>query len=198
MSEKMYKAPVYMTMLHYPILDKQGGVISTAVTNLDVHDGGRLSATYSIKRYFLVTPLEEQRSLVHRIRSHWVEGPGAKKTPTRRLAMERAVPAVDLQEVVDTITAEEGQAPLLVGTSARPKETMAISYAELRKKAWHREQPILLIFGTGWGIADSVTPPIERFLPPILGPGTENNHLSVRAALAITVDRLLGRYENDA
>jgi hypothetical protein len=195
----MYKAPVYMTMLHYPILDKQGGVISTAVTNLDVHDGGRLCATYNIKRYFLVTPLEEQQALVHRIRGHWVDGPGARKTPTRRIAMEKALPASDLQAVVDLITEEEGQAPLLVGTSARPQETTGIGYNELRGQIWEGERPILLVFGTGWGIADSVTPALERFLPPILGPGTEYNHLSVRAAIAITIDRLLGRYEeNDA
>jgi len=185
-------APVYLALLHYPIRDKQDNEITTAVTNLDVHDGGRLAATYGLSKYFIVTPLDEQQALVNRICSHWVSGPGGKKTPTRRIAMETVCPGPSLQWAVDQITEAHGQAPILVGTSAQKGTTEEVSYQALREELHEQETPILLVFGTGWGIADSVQPKLDKFLPPICGP-TNYNHLSVRAAMAITLDRLLNQ-----
>jgi hypothetical protein len=52
--------------------------------------------------------------------------------------------------------------------------------------------PVLLLFGTGWGLTEEVLAAADRRLEPIQGAG-DFNHLSVRAACAITLDRLLGR-----
>ena len=37
---------LYVALLHHPVYDKNGAVVTTAVTNMDVHDFGRLARTY--------------------------------------------------------------------------------------------------------------------------------------------------------
>ncbi len=187
----MFRTPLYFALIHYPVLNKQGEDISTAITNLDLHDGSRLAATFGLTRYFLVSPIEEQRGLVARIRDHWITGRGARKNPTRRQGMEKVLHAYDLNEVCETITNEHHVKPLLVGTSAQAQESQQVSYEDLRKQIQDKDRPILLLFGTGHGISSNITPDIDIFLPPIYGP-TDYNHLSVRAAMAITLDRLVG------
>ena len=56
------------------------------------------------------------------------------------------------------------------------------------------EKPVVLVFGTGWGISDVFYPEVHRILAPVYGPeGSEGyNHLSVRSAVAIILDRLFG------
>ncbi len=184
-------APVYLALVHHPVLNKQGDVITTAVTNLDIHDGSRISATYNLARYYIITPLYEQISLVHRIRSHWVDGSGATKTPTRGKALEKLVAARSLKEAYDEIMEEQGRPPVLIGTSARPKAHQHITYEALRQRIYTETQPFFIILGTGWGLAEeALEPKIDFYLPPIKGP-SDYNHLSVRAAMAITIDRLL-------
>jgi hypothetical protein len=51
---------------------------------------------------------------------------------------------------------------------------------------------MVLVLGTGWGLADSLIPSVSRVLAPIEG-ATTWNHLSVRSAGAILLDRLFGR-----
>ena len=67
---------VYISLLHYPVYDKNGRVVSTAVTNLDIHDIARMSKTFGLAGYFLVTPVDDQREMVQRILQHWLAGPG--------------------------------------------------------------------------------------------------------------------------
>lgn len=187
-------APISLALLHYPILSKEGEVISTAITNLDIHDGARLAATYGLEAYTLVTPLGEQQALVQRIISHWSRGRAKKKTPTRGVAIRKVDYTADLASVVNNITARHGSSPLLVGTSARPAASQSIAYNDLRRQIQESQRPILLVFGTGWGLAEeALVPPLDAYLPPICGP-TDYNHLSVRAAMAVILDRLLGQH----
>jgi hypothetical protein len=54
-------------------------------------------------------------------------------------------------------------------------------------------KPLPLVFGTGWGLAPSVVESADELLEPICA--RENgsyNHLSVRSACAIAMDRLCG------
>ncbi len=53
-----------------------------------------------------------------------------------------------------------------------------------------RETPLFLLFGTGWGLTQEVKDSSDYVLAPIEGKGY--NHLSVRSAVAIILDRLLG------
>ena len=47
------------------------------------------------------------------------------------------------------------------------------------------------MLGTGWGLTDEIMSMADVTLEPILGP-TDYNHLSVRSAAAIILDRLRG------
>ena len=66
----------YAALVHHPVLEKGGRVVTTAVTNLDVHDIARASRTYGLAGYFIVTPIAAQRKLVEEILGHWVTGAG--------------------------------------------------------------------------------------------------------------------------
>ena len=49
-----------------------------------------------------------------------------------------------------------------------------------------------MLFGTGWGLEKSILTEADYVLDPIEGVG-EYNHLPVRAAIAIILDRLVAR-----
>jgi hypothetical protein len=53
------------------------------------------------------------------------------------------------------------------------------------------ESPFLLLLGTGWGLTEECFESADLILEPIAGAG-QYNHLSVRSAAAIMLDRLVG------
>lgn len=53
------------------------------------------------------------------------------------------------------------------------------------------DEPHLLVFGTGWGLTPEITERADVIPEPICGP-TDYNHLSVRSAAAVILDRLRG------
>ena len=65
------------------------------------------------------------------------------------------------------------------------------SYREVRT-ALNKDHPHLLVFGTGWGLEKGIVERADIILAPIDGL-SGYNHLPVRAAIAIILDRLLGR-----
>lgn len=182
---------VWLALVHHPVVDRAGAIITTAVTNLDVHDIARTARTYGAAGYFVVTPIEAQRTLVERILAHWKDGPGARRVPERSEALGR-VRVVDRVEDAQRHVAEtEGRAPLTIVTSAR-RGPRTSSYRDVAAEL--AERPGLLLFGTGHGLAPSVMEAADRVLAPI-EPQADYNHLSVRAAAAITLDRLFGRFD---
>ena len=54
---------LYVALTHYPVVNKKGNVIASALTNLDLHDISRAAKTYGLKSFFVVTPLEDQKEL---------------------------------------------------------------------------------------------------------------------------------------
>ena len=52
-----------VALVHGPVMDRHGGVQTTALTNLDVHDLARSSRTYDCAAFYVVTPVEAQRAL---------------------------------------------------------------------------------------------------------------------------------------
>ena len=72
-------ASFYVALVHHPIVDRAGEVVTTAVTNLDVHDIARSCRTYGACAYYVVTPLTSQREIVQRILDHWISGPGTRR-----------------------------------------------------------------------------------------------------------------------
>ena len=83
-----------------------------------------------------------------------------------------------------------GDRPLLVVTSARPSAGGTSSEA-LSARLAAPGPPVLMVFGTGWGLAPEVMARADLRLAPVQGP-SDYNHLSVRAAAAVILDRLLG------
>jgi hypothetical protein len=182
---------VYCALVHHPVRARDGSTVTTAVTNLDVHDIARLARTYELARYFVVTPIEAQRELVARILSHWREGGGKERIPERAEALRRVAVVSTVDEARACIEAEAG-APRTVATAARTTgDREPTSYEAVAEMAAGEGPPLLLLFGTGHGLTDEVLGGADLLLPSIRGRG-DYNHLSVRAAAAITFDRLLG------
>jgi hypothetical protein len=190
-------APVYVVLLHTPVTNRKGEPVTTAVTNMDIHDISRSARTFGAKGYFLVTPIEDQHKLVGRILDHWQEDRAREYHPDRVEAVSLVRLARSFEEVKTAIRAEHGQDPEVVLTDARPLPN-PVSYAEYRRELSdpaRKGRPVALVFGTGWGVSDVFHPEVHRILAPVYGPeGAEGyNHLSVRAAVAIILDRLFGQ-----
>lgn len=185
---------VYAALIHYPVVDKHGHLVSTSITNLDIHDISRSARTYGLRGYFLVTPIEAQHWLARRIMEHWEVGWGASYNPNRTDALQVVRLATDMENLVAQIEDEAGATPMLVATSARryPNST---SFRQLGDLMQSDGTPVCLMFGTGWGLHPEMILECDQILEPIPG-RTGFNHLSVRAAAAIIFDRLLGEHSN--
>jgi hypothetical protein len=183
-------AALYVALVHHPVLDKRGDVVTTSVTTIDVHDIARSCRTYGVRAFYVVTPVDALRGLVRRVLRHWHEGFGATYNPNRREALELVRLERTLEGVGIDIEAETGHLPRTVATSAR-RHASGIGYAALRAEIAASEEPWLLLLGTGWGLTDDVMLGAHRRLEPVSGPDAYN-HLSVRAAAAVILDRLRG------
>jgi hypothetical protein len=178
-----------IALVHHPVLDKQGGIVTSALTNMDVHDLARSGTTYGCTDFFVVHPIEAQRTMVERILHHWNEGSSSKRIPDRKeaLAIVRAVPRLE-----DAVVALAGSGPKpVVWATAAQEKTSVVSFADARRGLALDGPPVLLVFGTGWGLPPAITATADAVLEPIRGVGAWN-HLSVRAACAIALDRLRG------
>ncbi len=179
----------YIALVHYPVYNNRLTIITTAFTNLDVHDISRAGKTYGIEKFYLVQPNSEQQRLVQRVLRHWTEGEGPELNKSRAVALEFVVVKDTLGDAVKDIENVEGKRPKLVVTDARPRNNM-IGYSELREMMMSdSSQPFLLIFGTGWGLSEEIMETADYTLKPLSG-YTGYNHLSVRSAAAIILDRL--------
>lgn len=182
---------LYVALVHFPVLNKNGETIASAVTNLDIHDMARSCLTYGAKKFFVVTPLTDQKILVERILSHWVSGRGAEHNRDRKAALSIVEITHDLDEAVSCVQEAEQKKPLLVATTARQYKN-ALPHDRLKKKL-AEGQACLLVFGTAWGLGDDLILKSDHVLEPIRGK-TAYNHLSVRSAAVILLDRLSGSY----
>lgn len=174
-----------IALVHRPVLDKEQKIVTTALTNMDVHDLARSARTYGCSDYFVVHPVAVQRELATRIVAHWTDGSSAKRIPDRKdaLAIVRAV--ATLEDAVKQL----GGAEIWVTAARTVAGATALPFADARARLDGEGRPVLLVFGTGWGLAPEIMTQADGVLPPIRGVG-EWNHLSVRAACAIALDRL--------
>jgi len=177
--------------------NRLGGEVATAVTNLDIHDISRSCRTYGVKRYFIVTPVKEQHRVVGRIIHHWQQDENRAWHPDRFEALSRVQLVEDFEAVKAEIFSKHGEYPEVVLTDASPLPK-AVTYSDYRRELEDptRTKPSLIVFGTGWGTSEVFYPEVHRILAPVCGlkndPDGEYNHLSVRAAAAIILDRLFG------
>ena len=181
----------YVVLAHHPVLDRTGAEVTSSVTNLDIHDIARTATTFGVAGYLAVSPVQSQREKITGIAETW------KRLAASEIGDHRHR-ALGLLEAVPSLAAaaklvakrHKNRWPLIVVTSARDGEDR-IGPGEAILEIAEHDGPTLLVFGTGWGLADSVTEGADRILAPILGAG-DFNHLSVRSAVAIVLDRLFG------
>lgn len=181
-------ARLYVALLHHPVLDRTGRTVTTSITNMDVHDIARAARTFGVRRFYVVHPVPALRALAERIVEHWRSGYGSRYNPSRHEALGRVQVESDLDHVVAAVEQDGGCMPHLVATTARERPG-AMGYEDLARRLATGGDSWLLLFGTGYGMADEVFERCEAHLEPVRG--TEGyNHLSVRAAAAVILDRL--------
>ncbi len=182
---------LYVGLVHFPVYNKHQETIASAITPLDIHDFARLGKTYGIKGFFVVTPLEDQRALAHRILRHWISGYGAQYNEHRKEALGLVRVVSTLEAALEEVNEIEGTTVKMVATDAAIQEERSVTYEAL-ERLLSANEPILLLFGTAWGLHEQVLHRADHVLDPIMG-RSGYNHLSVRAAAAIILDRLAGR-----
>jgi tRNA (guanine37-N1)-methyltransferase len=105
---------LYVALLHHPVYDKNGAVVTTAVTNMDVHDFGVSARTYDVRAFYVATPVPTLRRLVERIMRALGHGSGRRVQPhPQGSALALARLAHDLDAVLADIERETGVLPRL-------------------------------------------------------------------------------------
>ncbi len=184
-------AQLFLALLHYPVLNRMGDIIASAITNLDLHDLARSSRTYGVPACYIVTPLRDQQALANRLAAHWIHGRGGEILPERREAMKLLRVVGSLSSAIEDIARKSGETPVLWATTAK-NAGGALRHCVARDLLERENRPFLLLFGTGWGLAPEIFDLADAVLEPI--PGVNGyNQLPVRSAASILMDRLLGR-----
>ncbi|MDJ0803055.1 MAG: RNA methyltransferase [Desulfobacterales bacterium] len=178
---------MHIALIHYPVVNKNGAIIASAITNLDLHDIARAAKTFALRSFQVVTPLEDQQVLAGRIVSHWTRGAGGAYNPRRREALMQITISATLEEAIQAVGRQEGRRPCTVATCAQP-QPHAIGFDQLRQTL-QSDAPHMLLMGTAWGLAPEILVGADHVLAPI-GDHAAYNHLSVRCAAAIIMDRL--------
>jgi tRNA (guanine37-N1)-methyltransferase len=182
---------LYCALVHYPVLDKDENTVAVSLTNLDIHDIARSSCAYGLGGYYVVTPLQDQREILETILNHWTKGKGKTRNPDRDAALELVHGCADVEEAIAAVRGRSGQEPLVLGSSARVDNGDMPCYSYARVGELLRQQPVLLLLGTGQGLSPQLSSLCGGQVPPLRWQGGYN-HLSVRSALAIMLDRILG------
>jgi hypothetical protein len=178
-----------LALIHYPVINKNDEIIGSAVTNLDLHDISRAAKTYGIDSLYIVTPYSDQQELFQELLDHWLKGHGAEYNAKRGEALSLVRICDNMDQLLARVTAKWQKRPVVLATCAREKHSAIWPYQVVRQKISDGEC-FLILFGTAWGLAQEVIESGDGMLPPITGSGSYN-HLSVRSAAAIVLDRLL-------
>ncbi len=134
---------------------------------------------YDVGPVYIIHPAEAMHALVKDVAGYWLEGAGEARNPGRTESIRSLRLAKSLEEVLEAETYR------LWYTSATPPNGVSVNINKTPKiKGKH-----LIVFGTGSGLDYEAMPKPNGWLSPIEGIGMVR-HLSVRAALAIYLDRL--------
>lgn len=188
-----YVAPfrVAVGLVHWPVLDKAGDMVCTNVTNFDIHDIARACRSFGVEKYYVINRMEEQLMFVSRILDHWKTGFGNKYNPMRATALGMVTPMMTLEKAI----ADFDPDCHVVATAARDLGDMTqIGFKQLREELVEgQKKSIFLVFGTGFGLHGEAMQQCQYLLEPIKGMSKDDyRHLSVRSAVSICLDRLMG------
>lgn len=183
----------YVLLSHtHVLIAGEKGIGNTSVTSIDLHDIARSSKTYGITEFLVVTELIDQQRIVQTLIDFW-ESRGVAYNANRHEAIKLISVHATVEGALRYVAAKEGKDPVTVVTSARydgvPSTTMITYYDQTR--VWASERPVVMIFGTGQGLPTELMNTADFQLLPVEG-FVNFNHLSVRSAVAIILDRWLG------
>lgn len=190
-NSEVYVPRLAIGLLHWPILDRRKEIVATNITNFDIHDIARASTVYGVEKYYLIHPMKEQLMFVDRVLDHWRIGEGSKYNPSRKSALINVQTAPSFEAALTDWGAE---GCITVGTHARPVAgTQSYTIPSLRGVLHEQKKPVFLLFGTGFGMTDEYMQKLDGVLESIRGaPPKDFRHLSVRSAVSIYLDRLMG------
>jgi len=178
---------LYIGLVHYPVLNKNNEQVQTSVTNLDIHDIARSATTFGVKTYYIITPDGSQEEYINKVINFWQSESGQSYNSDRSRALAIIKIMDSIESIINQITMQEGKQPIVISTTAQSMDKQ-ISFDEIRKLHLNNN-PLLILFGTGYGLTGTIHTNADYVLEPIDGTGTYN-HLSVRSAVAIVLDRL--------
>src|ERR1700733_13337267 len=145
-------ADLFVALIHHPVVDRNGHIVTSAITSLDLHDIARSAHTYDVKRAYIVHPIVEQREFAATVIDHWRFDFGRAFDGRRREALETIKIVDSLDGAIADASTVAGARPLIVHTSARTSGGMKTS--ELRAKMESADAPpMMILFGTGFGLA---------------------------------------------
>lgn len=170
---------IAVALVHHPVLNRLGETSTTAITSIDIHDFVRTCAFYDVGPVYIVHPADGMHALVADMTRYWQEGAGSVRNPGRTESLAGLRMVRRLEDVL------EDADYTLWYTSAKPPENSMREVRELSGIPGRH----LLVFGTGSGLDAKSLPTPNGWLSPVAGIG-KVRHLSVRAALAIYLDRL--------
>ncbi len=183
---------VNIALVHYPVLDKAKTKVATNITNFDIHDIARLGTCYGVKNYYLVHPMREQLMFVERLKDHWICGTGRTYNSLRGPSLKIVRPI----ESLDAIRSLNPECEFW-GTSAKD-DSHRLKIRRARERLLEGSstpKSVCLVFGTGYGLCPEIKESMDEVLSPIEGRGPQDfRHLSVRSAVSIYLDRLLGQW----
>ena len=181
----------YVAEVHYPVLGRSGEKVSTAITGMDLHDIARACRAYGIKKYLLITPMAQQRDMAKRIAQHWTSGWGAEYNPDRKEAFSTLKIFASLGRAIAWVREREKKEPFKIATTAK-RAAGAEHWLTLKRRILKNDESPLFLFGTGWGLHEEAMGIADAVMTPITGGRDGWNHLSVRSAVSITLDRFFG------
>ncbi len=185
------KKGVFVSLIHSPVYDRNGQKNSTAIMGLDLHDISRTCRTFGVKRFLVTSPVPSQREFVRKITKHWIDGYGASFIPSRGEALKLIRLFPDMEKACKWVEDKEHGKPYIIATSANIR-TGSLHWLELKRMVLETDRPLLFVFGTGWGLHDEIIEQCDAIMQPIKGGNLDYNHLSVRSAVAVTLDRFFG------
>ncbi len=188
---------LHIIHVHSPVKLKGGKTGTASLTTFDLHDMGRVSCCYGVSGVSVVTPLEDQQELAHRVLGHWTVGSGSQTNANRAQALSRVRVASSLEDALAEVATKTGMAPKVITTSAlaeapkryRKQWPAMMSFEEVRR--WLYDAPVCLLLGAGHGLAPQAMCAAHGMLPPLRALDAYN-HYPVRAAATAVLDRLLG------
>ncbi len=175
-------------LMHYPVRLEAGRSGTSSLTNLDIHDIARISRSYGLARFYVLTPLADQLEILRQIMAHW------QGDTDRARALELVYPVANFDEMNAAAIELHGCRPRYIASSAQwpegKREPAPLSPADILEIS--RASPVVICLGTGRGLDRQALKMCDGQLRPIRF--LNENHLSVRSAAAILADRILGDF----